>query len=146
MQSFLEALPFPYDSTVYRKSRDFHGDPMDRSHQTLRLTDQYIALLVLVFTHAGLIDVSMSAESLSCQLLQALTSMLEETTTGSNLSRKATLLIAEVLRMANRVLPFSAAARIQVCDSVVRGQILIGGRPLLEFSPWRLIIPTGNIA
>lgn len=41
--------------------------------------------------------------------------MLEETTTGSNLSRKATLLMAEVLQMANRVLPLSVAARIQAC-------------------------------
>lgn len=42
--------------------------------------------------------------------------MLEETTTGSNLSRKATLLMAEVLQIANRVLPLSVAARIQVCS------------------------------
>jgi large subunit ribosomal protein L17e len=39
--------------------------------------------------------------------------MIEETTTGSNLSRKATLLMAEVLQMANRVLPLSVAAKIQ---------------------------------
>jgi rapamycin-insensitive companion of mTOR len=42
--------------------------------------------------------------------------MLEETTTGSNLSRKATLLMAEVLQMANRVLPLSVAAQIQACQ------------------------------
>ena len=40
--------------------------------------------------------------------------MLEEETTGSNLSRKATLLMAEVLQMANRVLPLSVAAKLQV--------------------------------
>lgn len=40
--------------------------------------------------------------------------MFEETTTGSNLSRKATLLMAELLQKANRVLPFSIAAKIQV--------------------------------
>ena len=40
--------------------------------------------------------------------------MLEESTTGSNLSRKATLLMAEVLAMANRVLPLTLAAKIQV--------------------------------
>ena len=44
---------------------------------------------------------------------QALTAMLEESATGSNLSRKATLLMAEVLQMANRVLPLSLAAKIQ---------------------------------
>lgn len=47
-------------------------------------------------------------------LLKALTDMLEEVATGSNLSRKATLLMAEILQMANRVLPLSVAAEIQV--------------------------------
>lgn len=45
---------------------------------------------------------------------KALTSMLEETTMGTNLSRKATLLMAEVLAMGNRVLPLSIAGQIQV--------------------------------
>src|SRR5258708_19212229 len=45
---------------------------------------------------------------------QALTSMFQETTTGSNLSRKGTLLMAEVLHLANKVLPLSLAAKIQV--------------------------------
>ena len=40
--------------------------------------------------------------------------MMEESTSGTNLSRKATLLMAEVLQMANRVLPLSIAAQIQV--------------------------------
>lgn len=40
--------------------------------------------------------------------------MLEEVTIGSNLTRKATLLMAEILQMANRVLPLSVAAKIQV--------------------------------
>lgn len=43
--------------------------------------------------------------------------MLEESTIGTNLSRKATLLMAEVLAMANRVLPLSMAAKIQVSSS-----------------------------
>lgn len=46
--------------------------------------------------------------------VQALTSMLEESTTGSNLTRKATLLLAEILHISNRVLPLSFAAKIQV--------------------------------
>jgi len=45
--------------------------------------------------------------------------MLEESTTGSNLSRKATLLMAEVLQMANRVLPLSVAAKIQAGRALV---------------------------
>jgi hypothetical protein len=47
---------------VYRKSSDYHEkrpevDQVERSNQTLKLTDQYLALLVLVFTNAGLCDV-----------------------------------------------------------------------------------------
>ena len=45
--------------------------------------------------------------------------MFQETTTGSNLSRKGTLLMAEVLQLANKVLPLSLAAKIQV--SAYRG-------------------------
>lgn len=40
--------------------------------------------------------------------------MLEESINGTTLTRKATLLLAEVLQMANRVLPLSIAAKIQV--------------------------------
>jgi rapamycin-insensitive companion of mTOR len=42
--------------------------------------------------------------------------MLEETTVGTNLSRKAMLLMAEVLHLANRLLPLEIAAKVQVCD------------------------------
>jgi rapamycin-insensitive companion of mTOR len=51
---------------------------------------------------------------------QALTSMFQETTTGSNLSRKGTLLMAEVLQLANKVLPLSMAAKIQVSTDDMR--------------------------
>jgi large subunit ribosomal protein L17e len=44
--------------------------------------------------------------------------MFQETTTGSNLSRKGTLLMAEVLQLANKVLPLSLAAKIQVRATV----------------------------
>ncbi|KAH7923835.1 hypothetical protein BV22DRAFT_1035895 [Leucogyrophana mollusca] len=93
--------------TMYRKSRPSSEHKAAERHitpETLKLTDQYIALLVLVFTNAGLLD--------------ALTAMLEECTTGSNLSRKATLLMAEVLQMANRVLPLTVAAKIQAVPRV----------------------------
>ncbi|KAG1750937.1 Rapamycin-insensitive companion of mTOR, N-term-domain-containing protein [Suillus occidentalis] len=95
--------------TMYRKPRAFADQLADqklpeKAPETLKLTDQYIALLVLVFTDAGLID--------------ALTAMLEECTTGSNLSRKATLLMAEVMQMANRVLPLGVAAKIQAVPRV----------------------------
>lgn len=48
---------------MYRKPRAFADQLADqklpeKAPETLKLTDQYIALLVLVFTDAGLIDVS----------------------------------------------------------------------------------------
>ncbi|KAF5382569.1 hypothetical protein D9615_002880 [Tricholomella constricta] len=95
--------------TMYQKFGDavearHEIDANERAYQTFKLTDQYLALLVLVLTHAGLCD------ALSC--------MLEESITGSNLTRKATLLLAEVLQMANRVLPLSVAAKIQAIPEV----------------------------
>jgi hypothetical protein len=45
---------------VYRKSRhppEKVSEP-ERTQETLKLTDQYLALLILVFEHAGLLDVS----------------------------------------------------------------------------------------
>ncbi|KAF8158105.1 Rapamycin-insensitive companion of mTOR, N-term-domain-containing protein [Crassisporium funariophilum] len=94
--------------TMYRKSRDapenHQEHDTEKPNHTLKLTDQYLALLVVILTNAG--------------LCQALTSMLEESTTGTNLSRKATLLMAEVLAMANRVLPMSWAAKIQAIPDV----------------------------
>ncbi|RPD54648.1 hypothetical protein L226DRAFT_535797 [Lentinus tigrinus ALCF2SS1-7] len=94
--------------TMYRRSRTSAelqpADIPQRPQDTLKLTDQYIALLILVFTKAGLLD--------------ALTSMFEESSVGSALSRKATLLMAEVLQKANQVLPLSIAAKIQALPRV----------------------------
>lgn len=97
--------------TMYHKARSssepehsVETDTSQRSPEPLKLTDQYIALLVLVFTQAGLLD--------------ALTSMFEETTVGNNLTRKATLLMAEVLQLANKVLPLSVAAKVQLVPRV----------------------------
>ncbi|KAG2009933.1 ste16 [Coprinopsis cinerea AmutBmut pab1-1] len=95
--------------TMYRR-RSRHQNQQkepenpDRPHQTLKLTDQYLALLVVILTNAGLCD--------------ALTSMMEETTMGTNLSRKATLLMAEILAMSNRVLPLSVAGKIQAIPQI----------------------------
>ncbi|KAI0632054.1 hypothetical protein C8Q77DRAFT_1158732 [Trametes polyzona] len=96
--------------TTYRRSRqsaDLSQPQPEIPHKpqdTLKLTDQYIALLILVFSKAGLLD--------------ALTSMCEESSVGSALSRKATLLMAEILQKANRVLPLSIAAKIQALPRV----------------------------
>jgi hypothetical protein len=71
-----------------------------RSSDKLKLTDQYLSLLTVILAKAG--------------LLEALTSMMEETTTGTALSRRAVLLMSEMLLIANKVLPLSTASRIQV--------------------------------
>lgn len=103
---------------MYRRSRDApkngthqrtnsnHPLPhdSDRVHQPLKLTEQYTALLLLIFNKAG--------------LTESLVSMLRETTTGSTLSRKATLLMAEILQSANRILPLSVAARMQALPEI----------------------------
>lgn len=48
-------------------------------------------------------------------ILQALICMVEELSGNvTNLSRKATLLLGEVLQTANKLLPLSYAAKIQV--------------------------------
>ncbi|KAI0346017.1 hypothetical protein BDW22DRAFT_1353679 [Trametopsis cervina] len=99
--------------TVYRRTRptdvEKTSDAPTNKQETLKLTDQFVALLVQIFSGAGLMD--------------ALTSMLEEDTpseapTGSSLSRKATLLMAEILQTANKVLPLSIAAKIQALPRV----------------------------
>ncbi|EJF61068.1 hypothetical protein DICSQDRAFT_147513 [Dichomitus squalens LYAD-421 SS1] len=97
--------------TMYRRSRQSaemqaSNEIPSRPQDTLKLTDQYIALLILIFTKAGLID--------------ALTSMFEESGVGSALSRKATLLLAEMLQKANRVLPLSIAAKIQALPRIFK--------------------------
>lgn len=86
------------------KSRPRHNQEPASDRQTIKLTDQYLSLLVLVLTKAG--------------LCKALTSMLAETKTGSNLSRKATLLLAEFLQTANRTLPLIFSAEIQAVSEV----------------------------
>jgi rapamycin-insensitive companion of mTOR len=141
---------------VYRRSRvtleSREGAlASERPHETLKLTDQYIALLVLVFTNVGLLDVStfilLHFHSAADKLLQALTAMIEEETTGSNLSRKATLLMAEVLQMANRVLPLSVAANLQVSISHIMtwSRHNHGVRLFLAYLISPRIIPRANI-
>lgn len=118
---------------MYRRSRGSAeikaSDIPQRPQDTLKLTDQYIALLILIFTKAGLLDVSVVAVAGKvCNtdtVPQALTSIFAESSVGSTLSRKATLLMAEVLQKANCVLPLSIAAKIQVCwlDHVSRRMV-----------------------
>ncbi|ELU39022.1 ste16 [Rhizoctonia solani AG-1 IA] len=68
--------------------------------EKLNLTHQFISLLLVVFVESGLIE--------------ALVDILEERGTSTELPRKATLLLGEIMQLANRVLPSTIAARIQV--------------------------------
>lgn len=90
---------------MYGRQKPIANQPQDPTdsgptREKLNLIDQYIALLVLIFTNAGLIE--------------ALVTILEESTSSSKVARKATLLIGEILQLANRILPLSMAAKIQV--------------------------------
>lgn len=59
---FLTAAEYVYVA-VYRKSRDESArkshaqETQERSHQLVKLTDQFLALLVMVLTKAGLCEV-----------------------------------------------------------------------------------------
>ncbi|THG99686.1 hypothetical protein EW026_g2711 [Hermanssonia centrifuga] len=82
--------------TMYGKTQSEYDAKAAESppkQDALKLTDQYIALLILVFSSAGLMD------ALTCMLEEA---TVEEGPSGSNLARKATLLLAEILQLANR--------------------------------------------
>ncbi|KZS93708.1 hypothetical protein SISNIDRAFT_454123 [Sistotremastrum niveocremeum HHB9708] len=74
-------------------------DEPRRGVERLNLTDQFISLLLMILNKAGLFD--------------ALIGLVEEANAGKALIRKATLLIGEILQIANRVLPPPLAAQIQ---------------------------------
>ncbi|KAG8949781.1 hypothetical protein FRC04_008321 [Tulasnella sp. 424] len=81
-------------------------EPPDGTYNTdkLNISHQYIALLLLVFLEAGLLD--------------ALVGILESEDPTANLTRKVTLLLGELLRIANRILPSSMAAEVQSLPSL----------------------------
>lgn len=146
---------------VYRKSRQprtSQPEPKETENSqkpqaSLKLTDQYIALLIRIFTSSGLLTVCFSfcpIFSLHLSMnLQALSGMCEESITGTNLSRKATLLMAEILHIANKVLPLSVAAKIQVRmkRQLHRGldaNFFFTTRLFLKYSTSLLIMRTAN--
>ncbi|KAK4705182.1 rapamycin-insensitive companion of mTOR, partial [Phenoliferia sp. Uapishka_3] len=68
------------------------------THERLNIVDQYHAMLLLVFIDAGLIDA-----------LIAVAAQPKDTSTA----KKVTVLIGQVLQLANRVLPPAWATRVQ---------------------------------
>ncbi|QRV77606.1 STE16 protein [Ceratobasidium sp. AG-Ba] len=81
------------------KQPSFVDEPSAPKSEKLNLTHQFISLLLVVLVEAGLIE--------------ALVDILEESGTSTELPRKATLLLGEIMQLANRVLPSTIAARIQ---------------------------------
>ncbi|WVF67846.1 hypothetical protein IAT40_002607 [Kwoniella sp. CBS 6097] len=89
--------------TVYTRTQEAtaqqlvdDGNEEDEA-QGLTLVDHFVALLLSIFLEAGLVE--------------ALIAVIEED--DGTLNRKATLLLGEVLQMANRVLPLKFAAQLQ---------------------------------
>ncbi|WVW80639.1 hypothetical protein I302_102625 [Kwoniella bestiolae CBS 10118] len=89
--------------TVYTRTQEATTQQLvddgieEEDAQGLTLVDHFVALLLTVFLGAG--------------LLEALIAVIEED--NGPLNRKATLLLGEILQMANRVLPLKFAAQLQ---------------------------------
>ncbi|WWC72760.1 uncharacterized protein I206_106724 [Kwoniella pini CBS 10737] len=89
--------------TVYTRTQEATAQQLvddgneEEDAQGLTLVDHFVALLLTVFLEAG--------------LLEALIAVIEEE--NGTLNRKATLLLGEILQMANRVLPLRLAAQLQ---------------------------------
>ncbi|KAG9079106.1 hypothetical protein FS749_008827, partial [Ceratobasidium sp. UAMH 11750] len=81
------------------KSHLLVDEPLAPKSEKLNLTHQFGSLVLVVLVEAGLIE--------------ALVDILEESGTSTELPRKATLLLGEIMQLANRVLPSTIAARIQ---------------------------------
>jgi len=75
----------------------------DEDKNRLNLVDHYLALVLLVFTDVGLLDGLVT---------------ISELREKPQLSKKAAVLMGELLQLASRVLPQSTNARIQVSLSV----------------------------
>ncbi|WVQ86186.1 hypothetical protein IAT38_008354 [Cryptococcus sp. DSM 104549] len=103
MPSFMNAFLDGKRLTVYTRTQEATtqqlqdgGNEEEASH-TLTLVDHYVALVLSICIEAG--------------LLEALIAVIEDGNT--TLNRKATLLLGEVLQMANRTLPLEFAAQLQ---------------------------------
>ncbi|TXT05984.1 hypothetical protein VHUM_03745 [Vanrija humicola] len=75
--------------------------------QPLNLCDHYVAFLLAVFIESGLIE--------------ALVALVQDEECEQGVRRKATLLLGEILQLANRVLPLQYAAQIQALPRLFTG-------------------------
>lgn len=74
------------------------GTAQNKPSVRIKVVEQYCGMLLAILVEAGLLD--------------ALTALLEEN--PATLTRKATFLLGELLKLASRVLPFKYALRVQV--------------------------------
>lgn len=92
-------------------------DPVP-AHEKINLIDQYLSVLLLIFIDAGLVEVRRywllkGRPRLIVETQQALVSVAADSKDATT-SKKVSLLMGEILQLANRVLPLSYAAHAQV--------------------------------
>ncbi|WWC92493.1 uncharacterized protein L201_007452 [Kwoniella dendrophila CBS 6074] len=89
--------------TVYTRTQEATAQQLlndgneEEDPQGMTIVDHFLALLLCIYLEAG--------------LLEALVAVIEED--NGTLNRKATLLLGEILQMANRTLPLKFAAQLQ---------------------------------
>jgi rapamycin-insensitive companion of mTOR len=92
----------------------------------INLVDHFSALLLAIFTEAGLFDVNHSFSTLlrlndtDIDINQCLLGILEEVDGDAIIVRKSTLLVGELLKLSDKLLPRDMNAKIQMLPSLFR--------------------------
>ena len=99
---------------VFRRSKVIEDPTIDHADSLSAIKDQenkrpnlishFLALVLLAFVEVGLLD--------------ALVSIAEDTSLPK-LSKKAALLLGEILQLSNRVLPHTSGSRMQVSEFLI---------------------------
>ncbi|WOO81922.1 Target of rapamycin complex 2 subunit ste20 [Vanrija pseudolonga] len=110
--------------TVYNRTFDASNQLQetldeDEPPQPLNLCDHYVAFLLAVFIESGLIEVRWPIAQVLTS--QALVALVQDEECEQSVRRKATLLLGELLQLANRVLPLQYAAQIQSLPRLFSG-------------------------
>ncbi|BEJ06093.1 hypothetical protein CcaverHIS641_0306150 [Cutaneotrichosporon cavernicola] len=106
--AFLDGRRLTVYNRTYEASTQFQDGIEDEEFSPrLSIVDNYVAFLLAVFIEAG--------------LLESLVALIQEDEVAHNVSRKATLLLGEILQLANHTLPLQYAARIQALPRLFTG-------------------------
>lgn len=90
---------YPVYNRLQEATSHLHEDGAEETiPQSLNVVDHFVALLLAILIESGLIG--------------ALVAIIEDPKEAT-LSRKATLLLGEVLQLSNRILPLQYAAQLQ---------------------------------